>query len=91
MEASRDQNHIGAKFAVLNTDTVQGQHLVQIGFNSVTKKILVSTTATISFTMVPVEEHDENYLKVWMFQGDTDGLLYPAVATADGELLIDSN
>lgn len=87
-DASRDQNHVTAKLAVLNTDTVQGQHLVRIAINPVDNGILVNTTATISFTMVPIDPKDTNYVNVWLFEG-TDGLTYPAVATASGELLID--
>ncbi len=89
-EASRDQNHIAGKLAVLNTDTVQGQHLVRIAINTDNKAIKVNHTATISFTMVPIDPHDQNYVDCWLFQGD-DGLTYPAVATSDGELLIDTN
>lgn len=87
--AQRDQNHVTSKLAVLNTDTVQGTHLVNIKINS-SHNILVSTVDTISFTMVPIDPHDENYVDVWLFTG-SDGLTYPAVATASGELLIDSN
>ncbi len=52
--------------------------------------ILVDTVSTISFTMVPIDPRDENYVGCWLFEGD-DGLTYPAVATADGKLLIDTN
>lgn len=90
MNASKDQNHYSGKLAVLNTDTVQGQHLVPIAVNPVNNGIKVDTTATISFTMVPVTPEDENYVKCWLFLGG-DGLLYPAVATATGSLLIDTN
>lgn len=90
VNASRDQNHIAGKLAVLNTDTVQGTTLVRIAINEVNHAIKVSSSATISFTMVPIDPHDENYVDVWLFQGG-DGLTYPAVATADGELLIDPN
>ncbi len=89
-DASRDQNHVTGKLAVLNTDTVQGTNLVPIAINSANKAIKVSTTDTISFTMVPIDPHDQNYVNCWLFQGD-DGLTYPAVATASGELLIDTN
>lgn len=91
METPRDQNHIPAKFAVLNTDTVQGQHLVSIAFNTSSNSIKLNKTATISFTMTPIDPHDENYVDCWLFTGSIDGLTYPAVATASGELLIDSN
>ncbi len=89
-DAPRDQNHVPAKLAVLNTDTVQGQHLVAIAINTSNKAIKVSSSATISFTMVPIDERDHNYVNCWLFQGD-DGLTYPAVATSTGELLIDTN
>lgn len=90
MNASRDQNHIPGKLAVLNTDTVQGTNLVKIAINTSNHAIKVDELATISFTMVPIDSHDENYVDCWLFQGD-DGLTYPAVATSDGELLIDTN
>lgn len=80
-----------AKLAVLNTDTVQGTHLVPIAINVSNSAIKVNTTDTISFTMVPIDPHDANWVKVWCFQGSVDGLVYPAVANANGELLIDSN
>lgn len=86
--ALRDQNTVTSKIAVLNTDTVQGQHLVRIHINPSNNGIKVNTTATISFVMQPVDPRDENYATCWLFQG-TDGLIYPAVATAEGALLID--
>ena len=86
--APRDQNYIPAKLAVLNTDTVQGTNLVTIKIDPSTNGIKVNTVDTISFTMVPVDPRDENYVDCWLFQG-SDGLTYPAVANADGELLID--
>lgn len=88
MEIPRDQNRRTAKLAVLNTDTVQGTNLVTIKFNESNNGIKVNTTDTISFTMTPVTPQDENYVDCWLFQG-TDGLLYPAVANASGQLLID--
>lgn len=88
MEAPRDQNRRTAKLAVLNTDTVQGTHLVTIKIDEATHAIKVNSADTISFTMVPVTPQDENYVDCWLFQG-SDGLLYPAVANSDGELLID--
>lgn len=87
-DAIRDQNHVPSKLAVLNTDTVQGTHLVTLKING-SNEMLTNTTASISFTMVSIDPHDHNYVDVWCFQGDSDGLVYPAVATADGELLID--
>lgn len=85
---AQDQNHVFSKLAVLNTDTVQGQNFVPIAINVSNDGLKINTTATISFTMVPVDPRDKNYRACWLFQGD-DGLLYPAVATAAGELLID--
>ncbi len=78
------------KLAVLNTDTVQGTHLVPISINPLNKAIKVNSVDTISFTMVPIDSRDANYVDCWLFQGG-DGLTYPAVANADGELLIDMN
>lgn len=86
--ASRDQNHIPGKLAVLNTDTIQGTTKVRIGISESNGGIQIDDTATISFTMVPIDPEDENYVDCWLFQG-TDGLTYPAVATASGNLLID--
>lgn len=87
--AVRDNNHVPSKLAVLNTDTVQGTNLVTIKLNPSNNGVKVNDTATISFTMVPIDPRDANYVGCWLFQGD-DGLTYPAVATADGELLIET-
>jgi hypothetical protein len=87
MESPRDQNYRPAKLAVLNTDTVQGTNLVTIKIDESNGGIGYNTTDTISFTMQPVTPQDENYVDCWLFQG-SDGLLYPAVANADGELLV---
>lgn len=86
--AKPDENSIFSKTAVLNTDTVQGTNLVRLvcdenNFNS----IKVNTTATISFTMQPIDPRDENYKTCLTFTG-SDSNLYPCVGTADGELLI---
>lgn len=86
--AKRDQNFIAGKMAVLNTDIVQGTNLVRIqvdenNFNA----MRVDEAATISFTMVPIDPRDENYVACATFVG-SDGLVYPWVATADGEVLI---
>lgn len=89
--ALKDSNSVSSLIAVLNTDTVQGQHLVRIGLNPANDGIKVNTTATISFTPTPIDPRDENYVGVWAFEGTTDGLFYPAVATSAGELLVDSN
>lgn len=86
-DAPRDNNNIPGKLACLNTDTIQGQNLVPIQVTS-DGVIKVIEGGTISFTMVPVDPKDENYVNCWLFEG-TDGLTYPAVATADGKLLVD--
>ena len=86
--APRDENSVTGKLAVLNTDTVQGQHLVPLAINSSDGGILIDSTATISFTMIPVDPRDENMAACWLFQG-LDGNVYPAVATSTGALLID--
>lgn len=86
--APRDENNVPAKLAVLNTDTVQGTNLVAINIGS-DGGIKIDETATISFTMVAVDPRDENYATCWLFEG-TDGLTYPAVATSDGNLLVNA-
>lgn len=83
-----DDNYIWSKLAVLNTDTVQGEHLVPIKCTSA-GYIKVNTTDTISFTMVPNNIPRQGNLPVWTFQG-SDGKLYPAVANSSGELLINT-
>lgn len=86
--AKPDENSVFSKTAVLNTDTVQGQHLVRLVCDeSNSNSIKVNDTATISFTMVPLDPRDENYRTCLTFTG-SDGQLYPCVATADGELLV---
>lgn len=87
--APRDSNNIPAKLAVLNTDTVQGTTLVPIEIDASSGAIQVTDTDTISFTMQPVDPKDPNYVNVWLFEG-TNGLTYPAVANAFGQLLIDT-
>ena len=87
--ALKDGNSVATRLAVLNTDTVQGTNLVRIAINPSNSAIKVSDSATISFTMIPIDPRDLNYVDVWAFQGNVDGLLYPAVATSSGELLID--
>ncbi len=86
--AVTDQNFVPNKMAVLNTDTVQGTNLVRLKINPVTGGLKINTSETISFTMVAIDPRDENYRTCWLFQGE-DGLTYPAVATIDGELLLD--
>lgn len=86
--APRDGNNVPSKLACLNTDTVQGTNLIPIEIDETINAIQVTSTATISFTMVPVDPRDENYITCWLFMG-TNGLCYPAVATSAGELLID--
>ena len=87
-KAPRDGNFVPSKLAVLNTDTVQGATLVPLRIDPDNEGLRINTTATISFTMVPIDPRDPNFVTCWLFQG-TDGLTYPAVATIDGELLID--
>lgn len=86
--ALKDQNRVTSRQAVLNTDTVQGTNLVNIAIDPSSKGIKINTSATISFTMTPIDPKDDNFKNVWLFQG-ADGLTYPAVATAAGELLVD--
>jgi len=83
-----DGNGVPTKLCVLNTDTTQGTNLVRLKIDSTSGGIMQNTTATISFTMRPIDPRDQNYKTVWAFEG-TDGLVYPCVATADGELLVD--
>lgn len=87
--AIRDQNHVPTKLAVLNTDTVQGTNKVRIAIDSVTGGMKTDTTSTISFTMVPVDAQDENYVDCWLAVSSVDGLTYPLVATSDGAVLVD--
>lgn len=81
-----DQNHVRTALAVLNTD---GVTLVNIKIDEASGGMLVNDTDTISFTMTPIAPEDENFHKVLLWEG-TDGLTYPWVANADGEVLIDS-
>jgi len=86
--ALRDQNFVTGKLAVLNTDSVQGTNLVRIqcdqtNFNA----IRVNESATISFTMSPIDPRDQNYVGCATFMG-SDGHVYPWVATSSGEVLI---
>ena len=84
--ALRDKNNVPTKLAVLNTDTVQGMHLVRIKVTAL-GKIKTNSSDSISFTMKPIDPRDDNFITCWSFKG-TDGLPYPAVANASGELLI---
>jgi hypothetical protein len=84
----RDGNNVPARLAVLNTDTVQGTNLVPIEVHGTPSRVKINPHAVISFTMVPIDPRDPNYVGCWLFKG-LDGLVYPAVATADGELLVD--
>lgn len=86
--AIRDQNHIPGRLAVLNTDTVQGTNKVRIRVNEADGAMFVSTQDSISFTMVPIDAQDENYVDCMTFVG-SDGLVYPWVANSGGEVLID--
>ena len=85
--AKRDGNHIPSRLAVLNTDTVQGTNKVRITINEATGAMEVSTSATISFTMQPIDAQDENFRDCMMWVG-SDGLTYPWVATSTGAVLI---
>lgn len=87
--AIRDQNHVTAGLAVLNTDTVQGTNKVRIKIAEADNGILVDQSATISFTMVPIDARDANYVGCLTFEG-TDGLVYPWVATSAGAVLVDT-
>lgn len=87
--ALRDQNNVPSGLAVLNTDTVQGTNLVRVAINSSNLGMKIDDTATISFTMVPIDERDENYHGCLTFKG-SDGMVYPWVATADGSVLVDT-
>ncbi len=86
--AIRDQNFVSTGLAVLNTDTVQGTNKVRVKINPLTDSMMVDSMATISFTMVPIDAQDANYVNCLTFEG-SDGHVYPWVATADGEVLID--
>lgn len=85
--SKRDDNFVPGALAVLNTDSVQGTNLVPISING--DNLSVNAAATISFTMQPVAPQDANYVNVLLFEG-SDGLLYPAVATSAGALLIET-
>ncbi len=83
--APADQNFVRSKLGVLNTD---GVTLVTIKINPANGGMMVNSTDTISFTMTPIAPEDENYKKVLLWEG-TDGLTYPWVCNADGEVLIE--
>lgn len=85
---NRDDNFVIPRLAVLNSDPIQGINIVPIQINS-SNQILCNTTDTISFTMIPVSPRNKNYLGVWLFQG-LDGKTYPAVANANGEVLVEN-
>jgi len=89
--AARDQNFIPSKLACLNTDTVQGTNLVRIHIKNISGKnrIMTNQVDTISFTPRAVDPRDENMVGCWLFKSSTDGLTYPAVANASGQLLIE--
>lgn len=88
-EAARDQNFVAGKMACLNTDTVQGTNLVQIKVDETTGAMMVNDSDTISFTMVPIDPKDKNYVNCATFMG-SDELVYPWVANASGEVLVDN-
>ncbi len=85
--AIRDENNTTAALACLNTDTVQGTNLVRIKINTSNDGMMVNSTDVASFTMVPIDEKDQNYINCMTWEG-TDGLLYPWVADANGAVLI---
>lgn len=85
--AIRDQNFVPTLLAVLNTDAVQGTNLVRIKADA-NGGMMVDSAATISFTMVPIDPRDQNYVHCATFMG-TDGLVYPWVATSAGAVLVD--
>ena len=87
-QALKDVNGVSTLLACLNTDTVQGTHLVCIAVDPISKGILIDATATISFTMKPIDPKDVNSSACWAFEG-TDHKMYPAVATSTGALLVD--
>lgn len=83
-----DENTGNTALAVLNTDTVQGTNLVRIKINESNGGMEINTMDTISFTMQPVGEKDQNYKDVLLWAG-SDGLPYPWVADSDGRVLVD--
>lgn len=86
MDAPRDENSIPGKLACLNTDTVQGTNKVPLAITA-SGLLKIAQGAPLNFTMVPVDPRDENYVGCWLFEG-SDGLTYPAVADAEGKLLV---
>lgn len=87
--ALRDENGVTSGLAVLNTDTVQGTNLVRIKINASNGGMKIDASATISFTMSPIDPRDQNYVHCLTWVG-TDGRVYPWVATSDGAVLIDA-
>jgi hypothetical protein len=88
--ALKDGNSVATLLAVRNDDLIQGTNKIRITVNPSDNGISVDETSTISFTMQPIDNRDDNYVGVWAFEG-TDHQLYPAVATAAGALLINHN
>ena len=84
---NRDNNYVIPRYAVLATDPIQGINIVPIQINS-QNQILCNSNDTISFTMRPVDPRNANDLGLWLFKG-LDGKTYPAVANANGELLVE--
>lgn len=82
-----DENTQNSGMAVLNTDTKQGTNLVRIAINPSNRGMRTDTSATISFTMLPIDPRDENYRTCLTFTG-SDGNLYPWVATSVGSVLV---
>jgi hypothetical protein len=84
MNSPHDQNQIKSRLAVLNTD---GVTTIPIAIDELTGAMKVNVTDTISFTMTPLSPRDDNYHTCMLFVG-SDGLTYPWVCNASGEVLI---
>jgi len=85
--ASKDQNHVSAKLAVLNTD---GVTIVPIKINPVNGGMKVTRNSGLFFTMTPIAPRDDNRNACLLWEG-TDGRTYPFVANSDGAVLIATN
>lgn len=85
MQAKIDQNYIKSRLGVLNTD---GITIIPIACNEVDGSMKINTTDTISFTMTPISPQDQNYVNCMLFVG-SDGLTYPWVCNASGEVLVE--
>ena len=83
--APRDTNHVPAKLGVWCVD---GVTKIPIAMNPLNDGVMVDTASTISYTPVPVDQQDENWVDCWLFEG-SDGLMYPVNVNADGAILIE--